>query len=133
MFRSMSAAAVLMTLATAAQAQQAQVDIDLSGIAIASPFNDQVRDSVNNPADGTPETIILSDGYRFAVEGTVTVTVFFVEFYHGPVAPLFNFLAPGSATCSVGGSATPPMACPPRAGRRRARHSRAGSLARTCR
>ncbi len=95
MFRSKPAAFAVVALAGAAQAQQAQVEIDLSTVEIAFPFNDQVRDSVNNPADGTAETIILSDGYRFAVEGNVVVTAFFIEFYNGPVGPLFNFLEPG--------------------------------------
>jgi len=117
MYRSTFAAAVLATLAGAAQAQQAQVEIDLSGMAIASPFNDQIRDSVNHPADGTPETIILSNGYRFEVEGTVTVTVFFVEFYNGPVGPLFNFLEPGLGNVLSGWVRNPPGGLPPAGGR----------------
>ncbi len=95
MFRSIPVVLGLAGLCGSAQAQQSQIEIDLSGVAIEFPYNDQVRDSVNNPADGTAETIILSDGYRFSIEGNVRVTVFFIPFYEGPVGPLFNFLEPG--------------------------------------
>ncbi len=85
----------VLALSGTALAQQDNVVVDMSGIAIEFPFNDQVRDSISNPDDGTPEMINLSGGYEFEITGDARVVVFLVEFYNGPIEPLFNFLEPG--------------------------------------
>ncbi|HCZ47817.1 MAG TPA: hypothetical protein DCZ11_02300, partial [Gammaproteobacteria bacterium] len=62
-----------LALSGAAFAQQDNVLVDMSGIEIAFPYNDQIRDSIINPADGTPEMINLSEGYEFQITGDARV------------------------------------------------------------
>ena len=85
-----------------AQPLQDDVAIDMSGIGIVFPFNDQERDSENHPLDGTPEAINTASGYRFQVQGDAIVTILGIEFYSGPIEPLFDFIEPGQANLLTG-------------------------------
>ena len=107
----------LLALSGSAPAQQDSVEVDMSGIAIQFPFSDQVRDSINNPADGSPEMINLSDGYEFEITGNARVVVFLVEFYNGPIGPLFNFLEPGLGNVLSGFVRNGPDGLPPPGGK----------------
>jgi len=106
----------VLALAGTAFAQQDNVEVDMSGIAISFPFNDQIRDSVSNPADGSPEMINLSEGYEFEVTGNARVVVLLVEFYDGPIEPLFNFLEPGLGNVLKGFVRNDPGGLPPAGG-----------------
>jgi hypothetical protein len=115
--RTILSAAGVVALTGAAFAQQDNVVVDMSGIEIAFPFNDQIRDSVQHPADGTPEMINLSDGYEFQISGDARVVVLLVEFYDGPIEPLFNFLEPGLGNVLSGYVRNSPGGLPPAGGK----------------
>ncbi len=105
-----------LALSGSALAQQDNVEVDMSGIEIAFPYNDQVRDSINNPADGSPELINLAGGYGFEITGDARVVILLIEFYNGPIEPLFNFLEPGLGNVLRGFVRNDPSGLPPAGG-----------------